>query len=66
MVDESIVQIQRSLRRNWQVGDIATLIDNVGGAAMYSTIDRLKVTFDFNISYYSTARIRFFFKYFIV
>ncbi|EOY26826.1 hypothetical protein SCA6_019523 [Theobroma cacao] len=41
---------------NWHVGAIATIIDNVGGAAIYSTADRVKVTLDFNISYYSAAR----------
>ena len=43
---------------NWQVGAIATLIDNVGGAAIYTISDRVKVTVNFNISYYSTAKIQ--------
>ncbi|XVF24958.1 hypothetical protein REPUB_Repub13aG0172400 [Reevesia pubescens] len=43
---------------NWHVGAIATMIDNVGGAAIYSIGDRLKVTLNFNISYYSTAKIQ--------
>ncbi|OMO54049.1 Thioesterase superfamily [Corchorus capsularis] len=43
---------------NWHVGAIATLIDNVGGAAIYTISDRVKVTVNFNISYYSTAKIQ--------
>ncbi|XWS18984.1 hypothetical protein CRYUN_Cryun32bG0091800 [Craigia yunnanensis] len=43
---------------NWHVGAIATIIDNVGGAAVYSIGDRLNVTVNFNISYYSTAKIQ--------
>ncbi|XP_022777175.1 uncharacterized protein LOC111318578 isoform X1 [Durio zibethinus] len=43
---------------NWHVGAIATIIDNVGGAAIYSIGDHLKVTVNFNISYYSTAKIQ--------
>ncbi|PPR91462.1 hypothetical protein GOBAR_AA29225 [Gossypium barbadense] len=43
---------------NWHVGAIATIIDNVGGAAIYSTGHYLKVTVNFNITYYSTAKIQ--------
>ncbi|PPD80229.1 hypothetical protein GOBAR_DD22837 [Gossypium barbadense] len=43
---------------NWHVGAIATIIDNVGGAAIYSTGHHLKVTVNFNITYYSTAKIQ--------
>ncbi|XVE88874.1 hypothetical protein DITRI_Ditri19aG0103700 [Diplodiscus trichospermus] len=43
---------------NWHIGAIATIIDNVGGAAVYSINDRLNVTVNFNISYYSTAKIQ--------
>ncbi|XWS20261.1 hypothetical protein CRYUN_Cryun31cG0085500 [Craigia yunnanensis] len=43
---------------NWHVGAIATIIDNVGGAAVYSIGDHLNVTVNFNISYYSTAKIQ--------
>ncbi|OMO66677.1 Thioesterase superfamily [Corchorus olitorius] len=35
-----------------------TLIDNIGGATTYTISDRLKVTLNFNISYYSTAKIQ--------
>ncbi|KAE8696078.1 putative Major facilitator superfamily protein [Hibiscus syriacus] len=43
---------------NWHVGAIATIIDNVGGAAIYSTGHHLKVTVNFNILYHSTAKIQ--------
>ncbi|EEF46436.1 acyl-CoA thioesterase, putative [Ricinus communis] len=41
---------------NWKVGAMATLIDDVGAAAIYSLIGHIKVSLDFNISYYSTAK----------
>ncbi|KAK8664272.1 hypothetical protein V6N13_084070 [Hibiscus sabdariffa] len=43
---------------NWHAGAIATLIDVVGGAAIYSTGHHLKVTVNFNIQYHSTAKIQ--------
>ncbi|KAE8705133.1 proline-rich receptor-like protein kinase PERK1 [Hibiscus syriacus] len=43
---------------NRHIGAIATIIDNVGGAAIYSTGHHLKVTVNFNIQYHSTAKIQ--------
>jgi acyl-coenzyme A thioesterase 13 len=40
------------------VGAIATLIDNVGAATIYSSIGVAKVSVELNISYYSTAKIQ--------
>ncbi|XVE52070.1 hypothetical protein DITRI_Ditri02bG0091500 [Diplodiscus trichospermus] len=54
------------LNGNWHVGAIATIIDNVGGAAVYSMGDRLNVTVNFNISYYSTAKIQVCFSFFLL
>ncbi|OVA08597.1 Thioesterase superfamily [Macleaya cordata] len=42
---------------NWHVGAIATLIDVVGSAAIVSCVGIIKVSVDFNISYFSTAKI---------
>ncbi|KAG8491389.1 hypothetical protein CXB51_014604 [Gossypium anomalum] len=41
---------------NWEVGAMATLIDDVGAAAIYSVADHVKASLDFNISFHSTAR----------
>ncbi|KAF5466590.1 hypothetical protein F2P56_016506 [Juglans regia] len=43
---------------NWHVGAMATLIDNVGGAAIWSSVGNVKSTVNLNISYYSTAKIQ--------
>ncbi|RVW25805.1 hypothetical protein CK203_101077 [Vitis vinifera] len=43
---------------NWHVGAITTLIDIVGAAAIFSSTGQLKASVDFNISYYSTAKIQ--------
>ncbi|XWS16319.1 hypothetical protein CRYUN_Cryun34aG0075000 [Craigia yunnanensis] len=43
---------------NWHVGAMATLIDDVGAAAIYSVTDHIKASLDFNISFYSTAKIQ--------
>ncbi|XVF86652.1 hypothetical protein PTKIN_Ptkin18bG0059600 [Pterospermum kingtungense] len=43
---------------NWHVGAMATLIDDVGAAAIYSVADHVKASLDFNISFYSTAKIQ--------
>ncbi|KAL5793003.1 hypothetical protein ACOSP7_001597 [Xanthoceras sorbifolium] len=43
---------------NWHVGAMATLIDSVGGAATHSLSGHVKTSVDFNISFYSTARIQ--------
>ncbi|KAK1559737.1 hypothetical protein Q3G72_017845 [Acer saccharum] len=43
---------------NWQVGAMATLVDTVGAATVYSFGGRIKATADFNISFYSTAKIQ--------
>ncbi|XP_017985348.1 PREDICTED: uncharacterized protein LOC18595963 [Theobroma cacao] len=43
---------------NWRVGAMATLIDDVGAAAIYSIADHVKASLDFNISFYSTAKIQ--------
>lgn len=43
---------------NWHVGAIATLIDDVGAAAIYSDVDQAKASLEFNISFYATAKIQ--------
>ncbi|KAI4329236.1 hypothetical protein L6164_021523 [Bauhinia variegata] len=43
---------------NWHVGAIATLIDNVGSAAIYSDTASVPVSVDFSISFYSTAKVQ--------
>ncbi|KAE8674115.1 putative pentatricopeptide repeat-containing protein [Hibiscus syriacus] len=43
---------------NWHVGAMATLIDDVAAAAIYSVVDHVKVSLDFSISFYSTAKIQ--------
>ncbi|GAV64452.1 4HBT domain-containing protein [Cephalotus follicularis] len=43
---------------NWHVGAMATLIDDVGAAAIYSSVGHVKATLEFNVSYFSTAKIQ--------
>ncbi|CAK7356717.1 unnamed protein product [Dovyalis caffra] len=43
---------------NWHVGAMATLIDDVGAAAIYSYGGIIKASVDFNISFLSTAKIQ--------
>ncbi|XP_022715002.1 uncharacterized protein LOC111274545 isoform X2 [Durio zibethinus] len=43
---------------NWHVGAMATLIDDVGAAAIYSVADHVKASLDFDISFHSTAKIQ--------
>ncbi|KAI3977523.1 hypothetical protein MKX01_000436 [Papaver californicum] len=42
---------------NWHVGAVATLIDIIGASAIVTTVGNLSVSVDFNISYFSTAKI---------
>ncbi|KAK2971168.1 hypothetical protein RJ640_008592 [Escallonia rubra] len=42
---------------NWHVGAMATLIDVVGAAAVSSFAGHIKASVDFNLSYFSTAKI---------
>ncbi|WOL02189.1 hypothetical protein Cni_G10907 [Canna indica] len=42
---------------NWQPGAIATLIDNVGAAAIMTTEGVIKVSVEFAISYFSPAKL---------
>ncbi|KAL5793005.1 hypothetical protein ACOSP7_001599 [Xanthoceras sorbifolium] len=44
---------------NWEVGAMATLIDVMGGAAIYSlAADHIPVSVDLSISFYSTAKMQ--------
>ncbi|KAK2664623.1 hypothetical protein Ddye_003197 [Dipteronia dyeriana] len=43
---------------NWHVGAMATLIDDVGAAAIHTLNANIKLSVDFNISFYSTAKIQ--------
>ncbi|KDP37258.1 hypothetical protein JCGZ_06314 [Jatropha curcas] len=43
---------------NWHVGAMATLIDDVGAAAIFSLSGHVKASLDFSISCYSTAKIQ--------
>ncbi|KAI3934990.1 hypothetical protein MKW98_009909 [Papaver atlanticum] len=42
---------------NWHVGAIATLIDVIGASAIVTVVGNIFVALDFNISYFSTAKI---------
>ncbi|OUZ99993.1 hypothetical protein BVC80_9069g116 [Macleaya cordata] len=42
---------------NWHVRAIASLIDIVGAAAIVSSVGSINTSVDFNISYFSTAKI---------
>ncbi|KAI3862340.1 hypothetical protein MKW92_013900 [Papaver armeniacum] len=42
---------------NWHVGAIATLIDIIGASAIVTVVGNINVSVDFNISYFSTAKI---------
>ncbi|XVF80206.1 hypothetical protein PTKIN_Ptkin15bG0052500 [Pterospermum kingtungense] len=55
-----IVHGQKGLIRygNWHVGAIATMIDDVGSASIYSVVDHVKASLDFNISFYATAKVQ--------
>ncbi|CAN1286135.1 hypothetical protein LINPERPRIM_LOCUS19212 [Linum perenne] len=41
---------------NWEVGAMATLIDDVGAAAIYSMVGHVKASLDFTVSFFSTAK----------
>ncbi|KAH7547260.1 uncharacterized protein LOC125419032 [Ziziphus jujuba] len=43
---------------NWHAGAMATLIDDVGASAIYSSIGQMKVSVDFSVSYISTVKIQ--------
>ncbi|KAJ8773446.1 hypothetical protein K2173_004276 [Erythroxylum novogranatense] len=43
---------------NWYVGAMATLIDDVGAAAVYSLAGEVRVSVDFNISIFSAAKLQ--------
>ncbi|KAG2729035.1 hypothetical protein I3843_01G227000 [Carya illinoinensis] len=43
---------------NWHIGAMATLIDNLGAGAIWSSVGNIKSTVNLNISYYSTAKIQ--------
>ncbi|KAF5726870.1 hypothetical protein HS088_TW22G00555 [Tripterygium wilfordii] len=42
---------------NWHAGAIATLIDVVGAAAVFSLAGHINVSVDFSVSFYSTVKI---------
>ncbi|GMN37193.1 hypothetical protein TIFTF001_006625 [Ficus carica] len=41
---------------NWHAGAIATLIDNVGAAAVYSIAGHAQASVEFSVSFFSTAK----------
>ncbi|EXB74529.1 hypothetical protein L484_026226 [Morus notabilis] len=43
---------------NWQAGAIATMIDNVGAIAVHSLGGPARVSLDFSVSYFSTAKFK--------
>ncbi|XP_044491783.1 uncharacterized protein LOC123215653 [Mangifera indica] len=43
---------------NWEVGSIASIIDTVGGVAIYSFSGHIKASVDFSISFYSTTKVQ--------
>ncbi|KAJ0111638.1 hypothetical protein Patl1_01155 [Pistacia atlantica] len=42
----------------WEVGAMATLIDIVGGFAVYASVGHPKASVEFNISFYSIVKIQ--------
>ncbi|KDP37259.1 hypothetical protein JCGZ_06315 [Jatropha curcas] len=42
---------------NWHVGAMATLVDNIAGATVHSFAGQIRPTLNFNMSYYSSAKI---------
>lgn len=50
---------------NWHVGSMATLIDDVGAAAIYSYGGHIKASVDLNISFLSTAKIQVHFRLYL-
>ncbi|KAF8388957.1 hypothetical protein HHK36_025641 [Tetracentron sinense] len=42
---------------NWHVGAIATLIDAIGGITIISSVGLFKASVNFDVSYFSTAKI---------
>ncbi|KAE8663988.1 putative Major facilitator superfamily protein [Hibiscus syriacus] len=42
---------------NWHVGALASLLDVLGGVTIFSFVNRVISSVDFNVSYYSTAKI---------
>ncbi|CAN1836749.1 hypothetical protein LINPERHAP1_LOCUS34873 [Linum perenne] len=45
-----------TVKGNWEVGAIATLIDDVGAAAIFSMVGHVKASLDFTVSFFSTAK----------
>ncbi|KAJ0051847.1 hypothetical protein Pint_01123 [Pistacia integerrima] len=43
---------------NWEVGSIASIIDNVGAVAIYSFSGHIKASVDFTISFFSTTKVQ--------
>ncbi|XP_017610452.1 uncharacterized protein LOC108456369 [Gossypium arboreum] len=43
---------------NWHVGALATMLDLIGPVTTFSFANRVISTVDFNVSYYSTAKIQ--------
>lgn len=37
---------------------MATLIDDVGAAAIYSSVGHIRASVDFNVSYFSTVKVQ--------
>lgn len=42
---------------NWQPGAIATMMDNVGAAAIMTTEGIIKISVEFDISYFAAAKV---------
>ncbi|CAN1286132.1 hypothetical protein LINPERPRIM_LOCUS19212 [Linum perenne] len=50
------VTVSQDGEGNWEVGAMATLIDDVGAAAIYSMVGHVKASLDFTVSFFSTAK----------
>ncbi|KAH0449743.1 hypothetical protein IEQ34_020435 [Dendrobium chrysotoxum] len=50
---------------NWHLGAIATVIDDIGAAAIMSAVGEIKISVDFSISFFSRAKIGVRFFYFL-
>ncbi|KAI0491845.1 hypothetical protein KFK09_026106 [Dendrobium nobile] len=42
---------------NWHLGAIATVMDDIGAAAIMSAVGEIKISVDFSISFFSRAKI---------
>ncbi|KAE8665539.1 acyl-CoA synthetase family member 3 [Hibiscus syriacus] len=54
----SLTWLHGDVDGNWHVGALASLLDLLGGVAIFSVANRIISSVDFNVSYYRTAKIQ--------